>query len=75
MSLPRTLKASATVPCLRVGKDYKSLSPELVGRLGRALELPPGYFPEERQHAVVERIKEDAGLRDELYRRLFGTSG
>ncbi len=52
------------------GKDYKSLSGELVARLGRALELPPGYFPEEREALVVECIREDAELRDQLYRRL-----
>jgi transcriptional regulator with XRE-family HTH domain len=52
------------------GKDYKTLSGELVARLGRALELPAGYFPEEREAVVIERIRSDPDLRDELYRHL-----
>ena len=52
------------------GKDYKSLSGDLVARLGTALELPAGYFPEEREAVVVEQIRHDARLRDELYRRV-----
>jgi transcriptional regulator with XRE-family HTH domain len=52
------------------GKDYKSLSGELVARLGRALELPAGYFPEEREAVVFEHLRNDTQLRDELYRRL-----
>ena len=54
------------------GKDYKSLSGELVARLGRALELPAGYFPEERETVVVERIRADSQLRDRLYRSITG---
>lgn len=52
------------------GKDYKSLSGALVARLGHALELPTGYFPEEREAVVIEEIRKNATLRDELYRGL-----
>jgi hypothetical protein len=33
-------------------------------------ELPAGYFPEEREAVVIERIRSDPDLRDELYRRV-----
>lgn len=52
------------------GKDYKSLSGDLVARLGRALELPPGYFPEEREAVAIELVRNDKELRDELYLRV-----
>lgn len=51
-------------------KDYKSLSPALISRFGEALDLPAGYFPEEREAAVFEHLRQDTQLRDELYQRL-----
>lgn len=51
------------------GKDYKTVSPQVVRRVGEVFGLPPGYFPEEREALVLDRIRSDAKLRDELYRR------
>jgi hypothetical protein len=34
------------------------------------LNLPPGYFPEVREAAVVERLRADPELRDKLYQQL-----
>lgn len=50
--------------------DYKTASPELTSRVAVALGLPHDYFPEFREAYVVERIKSDARLRNELYSRL-----
>jgi transcriptional regulator with XRE-family HTH domain len=49
---------------------YKTPGAELAGRVAVALELPVDYFPEYREGFVVERVKRDASLRDELYQRL-----
>jgi transcriptional regulator with XRE-family HTH domain len=50
--------------------DRTRPSTELIRRIARALDLPPGYFPELREAAVIERLKLDARLRDELYDQL-----
>jgi transcriptional regulator with XRE-family HTH domain len=52
------------------GVDRTRPSIELIRRIALALDLPPGYFPELREAAVIERLKEDPGLRDKLYKRL-----
>ena len=54
--------------------NYKTPSPELARRVATALGLPPDYFPEYREGFVLERIKRNAALRDELYERLKGKS-
>ena len=51
-------------------KDYKTPSPALMARIDEALGLPAGYFPEEREAAVIARVKSDPQLRDRLYRSL-----
>jgi transcriptional regulator with XRE-family HTH domain len=50
--------------------DYKTASPELTSRVAAILGLPQDYFPEFREAYVVERIKAEPKLRNELYRRL-----
>jgi transcriptional regulator with XRE-family HTH domain len=50
--------------------DYKTASPELTSKVAAALGLPPDYFPEFREAYVLERIRSDAKLRNELYARL-----
>jgi transcriptional regulator with XRE-family HTH domain len=50
--------------------NYKRASPDLIGRIAVALALPRDYFPEYRTAFVVERIKADPSLRNELYARL-----
>ena len=48
----------------------KAPSADLVRRVAHALDLPPDYFVEYREAVVVERIRSDPRLRDELYDRL-----
>jgi hypothetical protein len=38
-------------------------------RIARHLDLPPDYFPEVREAAVVAMIRAQSGLRDSLYFR------
>ncbi len=52
--------------------NYKTPSPKLARRVATALGLPPDYFPEYRKGFVLERIRTDAVLRDELYAKLTG---
>jgi len=49
---------------------YKSPSADLARRVALALDLPEDYFPEFRQAFVVERVRGDPQLREELYTRL-----
>lgn len=51
-------------------KGYKTPSLRLVRAVTAALDLPVGYFSEERELAVIERIKADPSLRDELFERI-----
>lgn len=50
--------------------QYKTPSVSLMERVARALDLPGDYFIEVRESLVMERIRGDAKLREELYRRL-----
>ncbi len=50
--------------------SYKTASGELARKVAKALGLPPDYFPEFREAAVMERIRRDPALRDRLYDRL-----
>jgi transcriptional regulator with XRE-family HTH domain len=52
--------------------DYKTPSPDLTSRVALALGLPKDYFPEFREAFVVERIRSDPKLRNDLYVRLSG---
>jgi transcriptional regulator with XRE-family HTH domain len=52
------------------GADHTRPSTDLIRRIAHALDVPAGYFPELREAAVIERLKTDPGLRDELYRQL-----
>lgn len=51
-------------------KGYKTPSLRLVREVTVALGLPSGYFDEERELTVIERIQADPDLRDELYERI-----
>ena len=48
----------------------KTAGPDLARRVAEAFGLPPDFFPEYREATVVERVRRDANLRDELYKRL-----
>lgn len=50
--------------------SYKTPSGDLARRVATALGLPDDYFPEFREAFVLEAVKADARLRDELYERL-----
>jgi transcriptional regulator with XRE-family HTH domain len=53
------------------GVGYRTRpSSELARRVALALELPADYFPEYRETVVIELIKRDPKLREELYERL-----
>lgn len=49
---------------------YKTPSANLCERVAMALELPPDYWPEYRQQAVISHVRSDPELREALYRRL-----
>lgn len=51
-------------------KAYKTASIDLCMKTSRFLGLPDDFFPEVREHAVIERIKTDHQYRDRLYDRL-----
>jgi transcriptional regulator with XRE-family HTH domain len=51
-------------------RDDKTPSPDLVRRISVELDLPEDYFPEYRESVVIEHLKADPKLRDELYKRL-----
>ena len=55
--------------------DYKTPSPDLTRRAALALRLPPDYFPEFREAYVMERLKSDPKLRNDLYARLTRKRG
>jgi hypothetical protein len=52
------------------GVAYKRASPELMSRIAVALGLPVDYLADYREAVVIERIRTDPKLRDELYARL-----
>ena len=52
------------------GADRARPSIDLINRITAALELPNGYFPEQREATVIEMIKRDPALRDQLYAQL-----
>lgn len=52
------------------GVNYKSASGELAGRAAEALGLPSDYFPEYREALVIDLVRRDARMRDELFDRL-----
>jgi transcriptional regulator with XRE-family HTH domain len=47
-------------------------SADLAERIAEALDLPRGFFPESREAVVVEEVRRNGDLRDELYDRLTG---
>jgi transcriptional regulator with XRE-family HTH domain len=50
--------------------DYKTPSTDLAKRVAEAFGKPADYFPEYREAFVIERIRSDARLRNDLYSRL-----
>jgi transcriptional regulator with XRE-family HTH domain len=50
--------------------NYKTPSADLTRRVALALQLPPDYFPEFREAHVIEQVRADPKLRNELYVRL-----
>ncbi len=49
--------------------NYKTPSAELARRVAVALGLPEDYFPEFREAFVLERVRSDPRLREQLYKR------
>jgi plasmid maintenance system antidote protein VapI len=54
----------------RVIRGEKAATPELIKRITRTLELPAGYFIEDREQRILERIRRDGKLRDRIYDEL-----
>jgi transcriptional regulator with XRE-family HTH domain len=50
-------------------RDGKRPTAELAVRIAKALELPEDFFVEFREAAVVEAVRQDGALRDDLYDR------
>lgn len=50
--------------------NYKTPSADLARRVAAALDLPEDYFPEFREGFVIEQVKRNPRLREELYKRL-----
>ncbi len=55
--------------------SYKTPGGDLARRVAVALDLPHDYFPEYREAFVVDRVRKDGRLRDEVYDRLQGSRG
>lgn len=75
----RAIALSAGVSHSHLGRvlrqsDYKTPSVELCRRLARALDLPDDYWPEYRERVVIDRVRSDPALREELYDRLTAKS-
>lgn len=71
----RALAIKAEVSASHLGrvlrqKDYKTPSAELCRRIALALDLPEDYWPDYRERVVIERVRSDPALREELYTRL-----
>ena len=49
------------------GADAKSVNGELAERVAVALGLPADWFPEAREARLIELIRADGKLRDQLY--------
>jgi transcriptional regulator with XRE-family HTH domain len=48
-------------------RGYKTASVKLAEAVATALGLPRDYFPEFREGVVVDRVRRDARLRDEVF--------
>lgn len=55
------------------GARGKTASPDLTRRVAEALGLPADYFPEWREAAILDRVRDDPALRDEIYDRISKT--
>jgi transcriptional regulator with XRE-family HTH domain len=54
---------------------YKTPGPELARKVAVALDLPDDYFPEYREGFVIERIQQDARVRERLYDEMRAKRG
>jgi transcriptional regulator with XRE-family HTH domain len=52
------------------GADGKRLSPELLQRIIRRLDLPPDYFVESRQAQIAEVLRRDPRILNQIYDNL-----
>lgn len=71
----RALAIKAEVSASHLGRvlrqqDYKTPSAELCRRVARALDLPEDYWPDYRERVVIDRVRSDPKLREDLYLRL-----
>lgn len=71
----RALATQAQVSASHLGRvlrqrDYKTPSAELSRRIALALDLPEDYWPDYRERVVIDRVRSDPKLREDLYSRL-----
>lgn len=52
------------------GVDYKTPSPKLLSAIADHFGLPEDYWREARERVVVERVKADVSLLNDVYRRV-----
>lgn len=52
--------------------NYKTPSGDLTRRVAVALDLPEDYFLEYREAFVIDSVRKDARLREQLYGKLRG---
>jgi transcriptional regulator with XRE-family HTH domain len=56
------------------GAADKTLRPQLIDAAAGVLDVPPSYFAEVREHAVIEAVKQDGALRDRIFQELGETA-
>lgn len=70
--LSRRLGMDATY-LSRVRRGQKRLPEDLPKRVAVALGLPEDYFPETRETLILEAVRREPGLREQIYRTVSRT--
>jgi transcriptional regulator with XRE-family HTH domain len=68
--LARAVDVDPAHICRLLRPGARSVSPELLVRVAEALGVPPEHFAEYREWRVVEAVRQDAALRERLFRSL-----
>jgi transcriptional regulator with XRE-family HTH domain len=56
----------------RILRGQKRVPGDLPERVARALALPRDYFPEAREHIILEAIRQQPEVRELVYRTISG---
>jgi transcriptional regulator with XRE-family HTH domain len=68
-ALARSLQISDS-HLTRILGGTKQPTPELARRIADVLQLPSGFFIEDREGTVIEAVRTNPRLRDRIYRQL-----